>query len=124
MGNKNSANCIYRYKSLLKTFKKLKEMESYQFTDKKNLERFYEIIAAKKRNGFVVTEHNEKLPYVVLSKEKKAINHSVHFLLSCITLGFWLIVWIYLILKFSIKKQILVAVDEDGNLFEDKCLSI
>lgn len=99
-------------------------MESYQFVNEKNLDRFYEIIAAKTRNGFVITEHNEKLPYVVLAKQKKDINHSLHLFLSCITFGFWLIVWIYLILKFSFKKEILVAVDEDGNLFEDKCLSI
>ncbi len=46
-------------------------MESYQFVNEKNTNRFYEIIAAKTRSGFVITEHNEKLPYVVLSKEKK-----------------------------------------------------
>ncbi|MDQ8012834.1 MAG: hypothetical protein REI96_10325 [Flavobacterium nitrogenifigens] len=46
-------------------------MKSYQFIDEKNLDRFYEIIAVKTRNGFVITEQNEKLPYVVLSKEKK-----------------------------------------------------
>ncbi|KAF2328520.1 hypothetical protein [Flavobacterium nitrogenifigens] len=99
-------------------------MKSYQFIDEKNLDRFYEIIAAKTRNGFVITEQNEKLPYVVLSKKKKAINHSFHLFLSILTFGFWTIVWIYLILKFSREKDILVAVDEDGNLFEDKCISI
>ncbi|MBZ4036021.1 hypothetical protein K6T82_14700 [Flavobacterium sp. 17A] len=98
-------------------------MKSYALSDEKNLDRFYEIIAAKTRNGFVITEHNEKLPYVVLSKEKKIINHNLHLFLSIITFGFWLMVWIYMILKFSRKKDILVAVDEDGNLFEDKCLS-
>ncbi|EJG01207.1 hypothetical protein [Flavobacterium sp. F52] len=99
-------------------------MESYQYINEKNLDRFYEIIAAKTRNGFVITEQNEKLPYVVLSKEKKNINHTFHLFLSVFTFGIWLIVWIYLILKFSCKKDILVAVDEDGNLFEDKCISI
>ena len=99
-------------------------MESYQFINEKILDRFYEIIAAKTRNGFVITEQNEKLPYVVLSKEKKAINHAFHLFLSCITFGFWLFVWVYLILTFSFKKEILLAVDEVGNLFEDKCLSI
>jgi len=98
-------------------------MKSYSLSNEKNLDRFYEIIAAKTRNGFVITEHNEKLPYVVLSKEKKIISHKLHFFLSIITFGFWLIVWMYLILKFSHKNDILVAVDEDGNLFEDKCLS-
>ncbi|WP_035646156.1 MULTISPECIES: hypothetical protein [unclassified Flavobacterium] len=98
-------------------------METYQFTKEKSLDQFYEMISAKKRNGFVVVEHNEKLPYVVLSKEKKAIKHSFHLFLTCITFGLWAIVWLYLIVSLSRKQNILLAVDEDGNLFEDKCLS-
>ena len=98
-------------------------METYQFTNNKNLDQFYEMISTKKRNGFVVIEHNEKLPYVVLSKEKKAIKHSFHLFLTCLTFGLWSIVWLYLIVTLSRKKNILVAVDEDGNLFEDKCLT-
>lgn len=57
-------------------------MKSYSLTNEKNLDRFYEIIAAKTRNGFVVTEHNEKLPYVVLSKEKK--NSTMHCIYSSV----------------------------------------
>jgi hypothetical protein len=98
-------------------------MEKYQFTNNKNLDQFDEMILAKKRNGFVVIEHNEKLPYVVLSKEKKAIKHSFHLFLTCLTFGLWSFIWLYLIITLSRKKNILVAVDEDGNLFEDKCLS-
>lgn len=103
--------------------KKINEMETYQFVNEKNIEQFKQMISAKTRNGFVITEHNDKLPYVVLSKEKKAINHSLHLFLTCITFGLWSIVWIYLSITLSRKKNILVAVDEDGNLFEDKCLS-
>ncbi|WDF60023.1 hypothetical protein PQ462_01330 [Flavobacterium sp. KACC 22758] len=98
-------------------------METYQFTDEKTLDKFYKIISAKTRNGFVIVEHNEKLPYVVLSKEKKAVKHTFHLLFTCLTFGLWSIVWIYLIITLSRKTSILVAVDEDGNLFEDKCLS-
>lgn len=98
-------------------------MESYQFTDKKALNQFHEMISAKTKNGFVIVEHNEKLPYVVLSKEKKVVKHSLHLFLTCLTFGLWFIVWIYLIITLSRKKSILLAVDEDGNLFQDKCLS-
>ncbi|ABQ04306.1 hypothetical protein [Flavobacterium johnsoniae] len=98
-------------------------METYQFTDEKTLDKFYKMISAKTRNGFVIVEHNEKLPYVVLSKEKKAVKHTFHLLLTCLTFGLWSVVWIYLIITLSRKQSILVAVDEDGNLFEDKCLS-
>ena len=109
---------------IAKTFSKINlkinEMETYQFVNEKNIEQFNQMISAKTRNGFVITEHNDKLPYVVLSKEKKAINHSLHLFLTCITFGLWSIVWIYLNITLSRKKNILVAVDEDGNLFEDK----
>lgn len=98
-------------------------MEAYQFTNEKNLDQFNQIILAKTKNGFVIVEHNEKLPYVVLSKEKKEINHAFQFFLTCMTLGLWSIIWMYLSFTLSRKKNILVAVDEDGNLFEDKCLS-
>lgn len=95
----------------------------YQFTSEKTLNQFHEMISAKTRNGFVVVEHNEKLPYVVLSREKKVVKHTLHLFLTCLTFGLWSVVWIYLIVTLSQKKNILVAVDEDGNLFEDKCLS-
>ncbi|MEG2100140.1 MAG: hypothetical protein RRY99_01385 [Flavobacterium sp.] len=98
-------------------------MEMYQFTSEKTLNQFHEMISAKTRNGFVIVEHNEKLPYVVLSREKKAVKHTLHLFLTCLTFGLWSVVWIYLIITLSQKKNILVAVDEDGNLFEDKCLS-
>lgn len=95
----------------------------YQFTSEKTLNQFHEMISAKTRNGFVIVEHNKKLPYVVLSREKKAVKHTLHLFLTCLTFGLWSVVWIYLIITLSQKKNILVAVDEDGNLFEDKCLS-
>lgn len=98
-------------------------METYQFIDEKNLDRFHKMLSAKTRNGFVIVEHNEKLPYAVLSKEKKEINHALQLFLTCITFGLWSIVWLYLIITLSRKKNILVALDEDGNLFEDKCFS-
>lgn len=98
-------------------------MKNYQLTNDHNTDQFQKMLSTKIRNGFIIIEHNEKLPYVVLSKEKKAIKHSLHLLLTLLTLGLWSVVWIYLIVTLSRKKSILVAVDEDGNLFEDKCLS-
>ncbi len=79
-------------------------MEMYQFTSEKTLNQFHEMISAKTRNGFVIVEHNEKLPYVVLSREKKAVKHTLHLFLTCLTLGLWSVVWIYLIITLSQKK--------------------
>ena len=76
----------------------------------------------KIRAGFKVVEYNDKLPYVVLSKESRHLNHSLHFQLFWITVGIWSIVWIYLTLSHTSKKEILIAIDEDGNVFEEKCV--
>ncbi|MEL1252908.1 hypothetical protein AAEO57_03910 [Flavobacterium sp. DGU38] len=98
-------------------------MKSYQLTTDKNSARFQQILSDKIRNGFIVIEKNDKLPYVVLSKERKQIDSSLQLTLVFATLGLWSIVWLYLIIRLSKKKEILVAVDEDGNVFEEKCLS-
>lgn len=97
-------------------------MKSYQFTTEKDFAKFQQALSNKIRNGFIVVEKNDKLPYVVLSKEKKQIDSSFHLALVLATLGLWSVVWIYLLISLR-KKQILVALDEDGNVFEEKCLS-
>jgi hypothetical protein len=50
---------------------------------------------------------------VVLSHGGK-VNHIMHLLLSIVTFGFWLIVWL-LIAMFSRKKFITLSVDQFGN---------
>ncbi|PXY41696.1 hypothetical protein DMB65_07050 [Flavobacterium cheongpyeongense] len=96
-------------------------MKSYQLTNKKDFARFQQTLSDKIRNGFIIIEKNDKLPYVVLSKEKKQINSSFHLALVLATLGLWSIIWLYLVISLR-KKKILVALDEDGNVFEEKCL--
>ncbi|GGF00696.1 hypothetical protein [Flavobacterium limi] len=97
-------------------------MKSYQLTSEKDFAKFQQTLSNKIRNGFIVVEKNDKLPYVVLSKEKKQIDSSFHLALVLATLGLWSVVWLYLLISLR-KKQILVALDEDGNVFEEKCLS-
>ncbi|MBP4138710.1 hypothetical protein [Flavobacterium geliluteum] len=98
-------------------------MESYQFTTEKDFAKFQKILSTKIQNGFVITERNDKLPYVVLTKEKKQIDSSFHLFLVFATIGLWSFIWLYLIIRYKKTKNILVAVDEDGNVFEEKCLS-
>ena len=98
-------------------------MKSYQLTNEKDFAKFQQILSNKIQNGFNKKKKNDKLPYVVLSKEKKQIDSSLQLTLVFATLGLWSIVWFYLIISLSRKKQILVALDEDGNVFEEKCLS-
>ncbi|MFV5692622.1 hypothetical protein ACM55K_11410 [Flavobacterium sp. LT1R49] len=98
-------------------------MQSNQYINEESLQKFSTIIANKISNGFVITERNDVLPFAVLSKDAKAVDHGFNFLLCCVTLGLWSIAWIYLTYVSSREKKILVAIDEDGNTFEEKCYS-
>lgn len=86
-----------------------------------NLIKFSSILARKTNDGFVVVERNDKLPYAVLLKKEKRVNHSFNFIICCMTLGLWSVVWLYISKVSSRAKKILVAIDEDGNPFEEKC---
>ena len=98
-------------------------MQSSQYINEESLQKFSTIIANKIHNGFVITERNDTLPFAILSKDAKQVDHSFNFLLCCVTLGLWSIAWIYLTYVSSREKKILVAIDEDGNTFEEKCYS-
>lgn len=96
-------------------------MNSNKSTNDDNLIKFSSIIADKTNNGFVVLERNDKLPFAVLLKKKKKVDHALNFCIFCVTLGLWSIAWIYITQVSSKAKKILIAIDEDGNPFEEKC---
>ncbi|SFF08610.1 hypothetical protein [Flavobacterium xueshanense] len=96
-------------------------MNSNKSTNDDNLIKFSSIIADKTNNGFVVLERNDKLPFAVLLKKKKKVDHVLNFCIFCVTLGLWSIAWIYITQVSSKAKKILIAIDEDGNPFEEKC---
>lgn len=96
-------------------------MKSNKSTSDNNLIKFLSIIADKTNDGFVVLERNDKLPFVVLLKKKKKVDHVFNFFIFCATLGLWSIAWIYISQVSSKAKKILIAIDEDGNPFEEKC---
>jgi hypothetical protein len=86
-----------------------------------NFKKFSIMLSEKLKSGFVIIEQNDKLPYAVLRKEGNKINHFLNFFFCCLTLGMWLFVYIYITLVSSKAKTILIAIDEDGNTYEDKC---
>lgn len=96
-------------------------MSSLQFTNDKNLRQYTNTLANKMHKGFVFVERNEKLPFTVLSKKGVKVNHSINFMIFCVTLGLWIFPWIYMSNISSKEKKILIAIDEDGNTFEQKC---
>ena len=96
-------------------------MNSHKSTIDDNLIKFSSIIANKTNKGFLVLERNDKLPFAVLLKKKKKVDHVFNFFIFCATLGLWSIAWIYITQVSSKAKKILIAIDEDGNPFEEKC---
>lgn len=121
MGNKLKSKLILRYQDFFNHLNQI-EMRIHQLNTEADFDKFHKRLSTKLQSGFKIIELNNKLPYVVLSREKKDINHSYYLFLSCITVGIWSIVWFYVFINHSHKKQILIALDEDGNVFEDKCL--
>lgn len=81
------------------------------------------VLAQKIKKGFVVEEVNDKLPFVVLSKKPSKVNHRLNFLISCATFGLWSIPWIYQHFEAKKERKIIIALDEDGMPFEEKCYS-
>tara|TARA_R110002124_G_scaffold72123_1_gene193067 strand:- start:176 stop:478 length:303 start_codon:yes stop_codon:yes gene_type:complete len=96
-------------------------MKNQALTLDENKIKFSKIITEKISKGFVIEERNDKLPFAVLSKKGIKVNHNINFVFSCATLGLWSIPWMYKSFISSREKRILVAIDEDGNAFEDKC---
>ncbi|MDG2432437.1 hypothetical protein [Flavobacterium sp.] len=96
-------------------------MKRDQFIREEDWENYLSILSSKVNSGFVIEEKNDKLPFTVLSKENRKVNHNFNLLLCCITLGLWLFVWAYLYYSSNKKRKILVAIDEDGKTFVENC---
>ena len=98
-------------------------MKSNTYINEESLQKFTSTLANKIHHGFTIIEQNDSLPFAVLSKDRKAVDHGFNFLLCCVTLGVWSVGWIYLTYVSSKEKNIVIAIDEDGNTFEEKCYS-
>ncbi len=92
-----------------------------QFRNQEKLNQFTNTIANRIRKGFVIVERNDIMPYTILIKQGTKINHSLNFLMFCATFGLWTLPWLYLTQVKSKSKKILVAIDEEGNVFEENC---
>jgi len=91
------------------------------FINQDKLTLFTKVIASKIQNGFVIVEQNDKMPFTVLYKEGKKINHTLNFLVCCATLGMWSLPWLYMSKVTGKDKKVLIAIDEEGVIFEEKC---
>lgn len=91
------------------------------FIKQNKINKFTKTIADKIKNGFVIVERNDKMPFTILIKEGKKVNHKLNFFVCCATLGMWSLPWLYLTQVSSKTKKILIAIDEDGDIFEENC---
>ena len=96
-------------------------MITNNYVNEESLQKFTSILANKIHHGFTIIEKNDSLPFAVLSKNRKEVDHGLNFLLCCMTLGVWSVGWIYVTYVSSKEKSIVIAIDEDGNTFEEKC---
>jgi hypothetical protein len=91
------------------------------FIKQEKINLFTKVIANKIQNGFVVIERNDKTPFTVLYKEGKKIDHSLNFLICCVTFGMWSLPWLYMTRVTAKDKKVLIAIDEEGVIFEENC---
>lgn len=96
-------------------------MKNSYNSSEKSLQDFYKRVSSKINAGFTIKEKNDKLPFAIVSREARAINHTFNFVLFCLTFGLWSIVWLYLTFVYGKEKRILIAIDEDGKTFEERC---
>lgn len=97
-------------------------MRRRQPAKEQSLQLFSNMISNKVHKGFILEERNDKFLFAVLSKGGRVVNHSLNFVIFCLTLGLWSFAWLYLTLEASKEKKVLIAIDEDGFPFEEKCL--
>jgi len=91
------------------------------FINQDKLNLFTKVISNKIQNGFVVVERNDRMPFIILYKEGKKVNHKLNFFVSCATLGMWSLPWLYLSKVVGKDKKVLIAIDEEGAIFEENC---
>lgn len=97
-------------------------MKSNPLSQEQSVQIFSSMISNKVRNGFTLEERNDEFLFAVLSKGGKVVNHGSNFIICCLTLGLWSFAWLYLTIEASKQKKVLVAIDEDGFPFEERCL--
>lgn len=83
-------------------------------------QRFSNIISTKTMQGFMVADRNDKALVAVLVKQGEKVNHLLHFLIACVTCGFWLVVWGWLALIKNKEQRIRISIDNGGNVLEEK----
>lgn len=95
-------------------------MESQDLNYEEKFHRFSNMISTKTLQGYMIVDRNDKALVAVLAKQGEKVNHLLHFLISCFTCGFWILVWVYLSLVRSKERRLRISIDSAGNSNEEK----
>lgn len=96
-------------------------MNRDQFIKDEDWKNYVSTLSLKVKSGFVIEEKNDKMPFAVLSKVNRKVNHNFNLMMCFITFGLWSFVWGYLCYTSNKKMKILIAIDEDGKTFIENC---
>ena len=83
-------------------------------------ERFARTISNATMKGYLVADRNDKTLVAVLVKPQEKENHLLHFLISVISCGFWILVWIIISVNASKEQRVRISYDSAGNYFEER----
>jgi len=95
-------------------------MEDTNSAYDEKFKRFSNIISTKTLQGYMVADRNDKALVAVLVKSGEKVNHLLHFLISCLSCGFWIFVWAWLALVKNKEQRVRISIDSGGNLLEEK----
>ncbi len=95
-------------------------MEENSNNYEEKFQRFSNIISTKTMQGFMVADRNDKALVAVLVKPGEKVNHLLHFFISVISCGFWLLVWAFLALVKGKEQRVRISIDNGGNVIEEK----
>jgi hypothetical protein len=94
-------------------------MDDKDLIYEERFQRFSNIVSTKTMRGFMVVDRNDKALIAVLVKPGQKMNHLLHLLLSLVTCGIWIIVWIILAVTNVGDQRVRISIDNAGNSMEE-----
>jgi len=89
-------------------------------TDKERLQKLDKYISDQTLKGYTVADRNESEITCVMVKSAEKVNHVLHFILSVLTAGFYLIVWLIIASSAKGEDRIKVSVNSTGEVTPER----
>lgn len=89
-------------------------------TDNEKISILEETVSTYISRGYTVASKNTDAFMCTVYKPEEKVNHILHFLISAISCGFWIIVWLILASTAESSHGVLIRVNDDGSVTTDK----